>query len=368
MAVEGITLRIPKGSPLTPEEGDNNFRNLKDAIEGLEARMAVGLNADGSLKNPSIISAPTPISGIDAYVIEPSPAIATAADMLNRLVIFKADVANIGPATLRVNALNAAPIKKNKDHALESSDIKANQYVVLSWDGTNFQMQSFPGVVQPENYVHTDSGGADAYVIAQSGIVAIPAAFYNGFSITFKAATASTGATAMLQAGSLANTAIKKNVSADLELNNIKAGQIVKVVYDGAFYQMESANTTQDPDFASKFVSDLTPVPAYGGRVGPLDHDLEGLPDFMQWVMVCIHEDGNAGYAQNDEVPITAFWGHETAEIFMPFASAETVGLVVGNYSADKVETANKTTGIVEEISLMLAMKWRLKCYARVLT
>lgn len=54
MPVQDITLRIPKGSPLTNQEGDNNFRALRDACNALEALFGVSLNPDGTLKPGAI--------------------------------------------------------------------------------------------------------------------------------------------------------------------------------------------------------------------------------------------------------------------------------------------------------------------------
>jgi hypothetical protein len=61
-------------------------------------------------------------------------------------ILFEADVANTGAATLNVNASSAAPIKKQGGGAaLVANDILAGQDTVLIFDGTNWQMQGQTG-------------------------------------------------------------------------------------------------------------------------------------------------------------------------------------------------------------------------------
>lgn len=79
-------------------------------------------------------------TGTDAYAITLSPA--PAALLTGMTFKFQADVANTGPATLNVNALGAKAIKKQHDNPLADGDIEAGQIVTVSYDGTNFQMDS----------------------------------------------------------------------------------------------------------------------------------------------------------------------------------------------------------------------------------
>ena len=58
---------------------------------------------------------------------------------------FKADVANTGAATINFNSLGAKTIKKFAATDLVANDIQANQWVYLSYDGTNMQMVSALG-------------------------------------------------------------------------------------------------------------------------------------------------------------------------------------------------------------------------------
>lgn len=235
--VPNLTLRLVKGSPLTAIEGDDNFKTLRNSINALSALFSVSLNDDGTLRNPPVVYGASG-TGADAYVINPTPAITALTSLIGRLIVFKADVANTGLATLQINGNPATGILKFKTEALESNDIKAGQFVVLSYDGANFQMQSQPGVVQPANYGQ-DVGAANAYVINQSGINQIPSALYPGFEISMKAANTNT-ATSTLKLGALAAVTILNPDTSPIGYGQIRSGQIVAFVYDGANFQLIS--------------------------------------------------------------------------------------------------------------------------------
>lgn len=76
----------------------------------------------------------------DAYAVTLSPV--PTSYTAGQLVHFKANTANIGAATLNVNALGAKTIKKHGDQDLASGDIIAGQLVSVLYDGTNFQLQT----------------------------------------------------------------------------------------------------------------------------------------------------------------------------------------------------------------------------------
>lgn len=78
----------------------------------------------------------------DTYVITLDPV--PAAYFTGMMIVFTANTANTGAATINVNSLGAKAIKKQKDVALGDGDIKAGQTVVLVYDGTNFQLVNPP--------------------------------------------------------------------------------------------------------------------------------------------------------------------------------------------------------------------------------
>ena len=80
----------------------------------------------------------------DTYVITLSPA--PAALYAGMTVTFKANTANTGACTLNVNSLGAKSIKKHHDQDPATGDIESGQMVTVVYDGTNFQMQSQPGL------------------------------------------------------------------------------------------------------------------------------------------------------------------------------------------------------------------------------
>lgn len=83
-------------------------------------------------------------------------------------------------------------------------------------------------------YYGTDAGSTDTYVIS---LTPAPTEYSVGMEVTFLAATANTDA-CTININSLGAKTIKKAVSTDLSTNDILAGQIVKIVYDGTNFQL----------------------------------------------------------------------------------------------------------------------------------
>lgn len=96
--------------------------------------------------------------GNDTYVITltPTPASLTA----GMVVVFKADVANTGAATLNVNSLGAAAIVRPNGDALSDSDIRAGQVAIVVYDGTNWQLQT--NIVASAGFLATASDNLKA--------------------------------------------------------------------------------------------------------------------------------------------------------------------------------------------------------------
>lgn len=74
----------------------------------------------------------------DAYAITLVPAVTAYA--IGQQFVFTANTVNTGAASLNVNGLGAKTIKKNHDQDLENGDIEAGSVVLVTYDGTNFQM------------------------------------------------------------------------------------------------------------------------------------------------------------------------------------------------------------------------------------
>lgn len=99
----------------------------------------VGTGYDGSAHNISVpLACEAASASGTAYTCSTSPTF-TPAD--GDEVLFEADVANTGSATLAVNGAAAATIKKTGGGTnLVANDLLANQWTIVLFDGTNWQM------------------------------------------------------------------------------------------------------------------------------------------------------------------------------------------------------------------------------------
>jgi hypothetical protein len=113
-----------------------------------------------------------------------------------------------------------------------------NAEVVAGTDTTRYAApDDIAKVVQSGGYVYAaDAEASDTYVISMTPTLA---AYTTGMEVNFKANTANTGA-ATLNIDSLGAKTIVKRGASTLADNDIKAGQIVTVVYDGTNFQMQS--------------------------------------------------------------------------------------------------------------------------------
>lgn len=77
-------------------------------------------------------------SGTDTYTATPSPAFGSYTTGMRVYLTFTN--ANTGASTINLNGLGAKSIKKSGSSALVAGDIAAGQTLILSYDGTNFQV------------------------------------------------------------------------------------------------------------------------------------------------------------------------------------------------------------------------------------
>lgn len=104
--------------------------------------------------------------------------------------------------------------------------------------------------VSPSNIAKNQQNNAHQYAESATGnddyaitLTPAPAALAAGQEFVFKADVACTGA-ATLNVNGLGAKTIKKLHDQDLEDNDIEAGMIVKVIYDGTYMQMQSPAAT----------------------------------------------------------------------------------------------------------------------------
>lgn len=93
----------------------------------------------------------------NAYAVAIAPAFPAYAEGM--MVVFKANFANTGGATLNVNGLGAKTILKIGQAALASGDIEAGDIIACRYDGTNFQMLTVPRAII--------SAGGEEYTTAE---------------------------------------------------------------------------------------------------------------------------------------------------------------------------------------------------------
>lgn len=177
-------------------------------------------------------------TGNDTYVITLTNA--PTIYVKGQQFFFKGDTANTGSCTININGLGAKSLKVNGNLDPQDNYIKIGQTIGIEYDGTNMQIFSVagkPSVSQTgeEIYAATATGN-DTYVI---NVQPIPAAYVNGMTFRFKTDVANTGA-ASLNVNTLGAITIVKNQNVALADNDIKAGQIVEVSYDGTNFQMLS--------------------------------------------------------------------------------------------------------------------------------
>lgn len=127
-------LQLDKQMQMTGgSDADRRITNLGDPASAADA-VNVRTIQDGSL-----VFATATGSGNNYLVnLSPNPASYSA----GMIVVFKANHANTGAATLKVGSLATVDIKKSATADLSAGDIANNQVVTLVYDGTNFQLAS----------------------------------------------------------------------------------------------------------------------------------------------------------------------------------------------------------------------------------
>ena len=161
-------------------------------------------------------------------------------------LLFEADAdCPAGPVTVNVNGLGVKTIKKRGGLVdLAARDIRVGQVVFLEYDGTNFQMLQ-PTPELDEEFC-TDTGAADAYAIAPA-IPLTAQAQALGKVFRFRAGNANTGAST-LDASALGPQPLRKLNNVPLVAGDIAAGQVLKVQWDGANWQLLTPTPNDTPD------------------------------------------------------------------------------------------------------------------------
>lgn len=117
--------------------------------------------------------------------------------------------------------------------------------------------------------------GNDTYVVTLSPA---PTSYTTGMKIIFKPDTANTGA-CTLNVNGLGAKTIKKNVSSDLNDNDILANQTVEVIYDGTNFQYQPPVSLSFTENSSEYVTDWLTSPLLPDA--DLGWTIAGTPSFV---------------------------------------------------------------------------------------
>jgi hypothetical protein len=212
-----------------------HIKFINDLLAGatnLNASTPLGYDSTASISTANQLATKAYVDGVaiagaaDATTTVKGIAKASVAPASPTAPIFVGDNDPRVPTTAQVGYI---PTTGQKD-ALASTTTPASTNLYLTQK--DFQKSA-------ELYA-ADAGANDTYAITLSPA---PAAYTTGMTVRFKANTANTGA-ATLNVNSLGAKTIKRKASTDLNDNDIAAGQIVTVVYDGTNFIMQSAPNT----------------------------------------------------------------------------------------------------------------------------
>jgi len=170
--------------------------------------------------------------GPTAYVasLNPGPA-SLAAGLAIRLSF---STANTGAATLNVNSLGVASIRKLDQQPLVAGDLAANTIHELVYDGTYWLLQTEAG--SPRRFWPTSTGTGTAYAVTLTGYTIDTVNDLLGLTFVFKAHLSSTGAATLAVNGESAVTLSRHDGTA-LQAGDIALDQPVLVVFDGSKFR-----------------------------------------------------------------------------------------------------------------------------------
>lgn len=170
--------------------------------------------------------------GPTAYVASLSPGPASLAAGLAIRLSFS--TANTGAATLNVNSLGVASIRKHNQQPLVAGDLAANTIHELVYDGTYWLLQTEAG--SPRRFWPTSTGTGAAYAITLTGYTIDAVADLLGLPFVWKAHLSSTGAATLAVNGESA-VSLTRHDGTPLQAGDIALDQPVHVVFDGSNFR-----------------------------------------------------------------------------------------------------------------------------------
>jgi hypothetical protein len=202
---------------------------------------------------------------------------------------------------------------------------------------------------------------AGVYAITLSPV---PIGYAAGMVVRFKADTANTGAVD-INVNSLGAKNLFKNVDDELTAGNIPINAVVTCIYDGTNFQMLAVAGVESVERGGSS-SGHTPLQA--GTIATVAHGLTVAPRFVRWVLVCTAVAGELGWAQYDEMDVSAVVTQVGGDYIPAFYSgADTANLwLIGNSGLGAsgsvpVLFPTKTTGLMN--GPMTRANWAAKVY-----
>lgn len=139
---------------------------------------------------------------------------------------------------------------------------------VTCLNNQEFVNQYSAAVSTPESLIQilygVDGGSTDAYAVS---LDVAPTAYIAGLTVAFKANTSNTGACS-LNLNGLGAKAIKVDTDVDPATGDIKAGQVVTVVYDGTNFQLQTDVPATIPVYPRAFTWYLDGTSIVDNEVG----------------------------------------------------------------------------------------------------
>lgn len=173
------------------------------------------------------------------YTVTLNPALASLAT--GSTIIFKADAANTGAVNVNVNSLGSKDLLKPNGAELDAGDIAAGAIVTAQYNGTAWQIASIKS--KPDRiYGGTATGTADAVTLTLTPST-LTLAELTGTEIEFTTSGANTS-TVTLQVNALTAKAVTRVGTVALTAGELRAGQVVRVVYDGTQFQLVTPTYT----------------------------------------------------------------------------------------------------------------------------
>ncbi|MGA2266997.1 MAG: hypothetical protein ABSH44_00885 [Bryobacteraceae bacterium] len=164
----------PTGIPHTSQPTAAAVGALADpGSNGIPYRSGPGTATPANAGNASTLFFCQDAGNSSAYACNLTPPI--TAYTVGTTYWFKANTANTGPATINFNSLGAKTIVKQHSQALVANDIAAGQWVMITYDGANMEMQS-----QTANA----SGGGVPSVFGRTGPVTAQSGDYTTAQVT----------------------------------------------------------------------------------------------------------------------------------------------------------------------------------------